>query len=42
MMGHVYGAGSGCASCAVSVFWVCMCLTIAMAGWLHGVCVGAC
>ena len=25
-----------------SVFWVCMCVTIAMAGWLHGVCVGAC
>ena len=34
--------GSGCAGCAVSVFWVCTCVTIAMAGWLHGVCVGAC
>ena len=25
--------------CAVSVCWVCTCVTIAMAGWLHGVCV---
>ena len=33
---------SGCAVCAVSVLWVCTCVTIAMAGWLHGVCVGAC
>ena len=28
--------------CEVSVCWVCTCVTIAMAGWLHGVCVGAC
>ena len=27
---------------ACSVCWVCACVTIAMAGWLHGVCVGAC
>ena len=27
---------------AVSVCWVCTCVTLAMAGWLHGVCVGAC
>ena len=38
----VWGAVSGCAGCVVSVSWVCMCVTIAMAGWLHGVCVGAC
>ena len=26
----------------VDVSWVCTCVTIAMAGCLHGVCVGAC
>ena len=36
------GAVSGCAGCAVSVCWVCTGVTIAMAGRLHGVCVGAC
>ena len=38
----MWGAVSGCAGCAVSVCWVCTCVTVAMAGWMHGVCVGAC
>ena len=25
-----------------AVCWVCTCVTIAMTGWVHGVCVGAC
>ena len=41
MMGHVFGARL-VAVLVVHVFWVCMCVTIAVAGWLHGVCVGAC
>ena len=38
----VWGAVIGCAGCVASVFWVCTCVTIGMAGCLHGVCVGAC
>ena len=38
----VCGAVNGYASCVVSLCGVCAFVRTAMAGWLHGVCVGAC
>ena len=31
----LWGAVCGCAGCAVRVCWVCSCVTLAVAGWLH-------